>query len=228
MPEAPALARALDQARDVGDHEPLAVATRHAEVRRERRERVVRDLGLRARSAATSSVDLPAFGSPTRPTSATVRSSSREAPLLAVLPGSAVRGTRLRAAASAAFPRPPRPPCATTARAPSPTRSARTPPRRRRRSRRGRARQVVARRRRPASRSARPPWPARWWGWSASQDRSWTPRDDLEDHRAARRRRSRRRARHAACTARSAATPSRCRPGRPRACTAHSSTNAIA
>ena len=46
MPEAPALARALDQPGDVGHDEPLGVVAGDAEVRRERGERVVRDLGL--------------------------------------------------------------------------------------------------------------------------------------------------------------------------------------
>src|SRR5205085_12681550 len=44
--EASPFGGALDQARDVGDHEPT-VASEDAEVRRERGERIVRDLGPR-------------------------------------------------------------------------------------------------------------------------------------------------------------------------------------
>ena len=46
MAEASPFGGALDQARDVGDHEPT-VASEDAEVRRERGERIVRDLGPR-------------------------------------------------------------------------------------------------------------------------------------------------------------------------------------
>ena len=49
--EARALARALDQARDVGDHELALVAFERAEHRLERRERIVGDLRRRAREA---------------------------------------------------------------------------------------------------------------------------------------------------------------------------------
>ena len=53
VPEAPTLARALDQARDVGDHEVGVVVELHdAEVRLERRERIVGDLRLRRRDHA--------------------------------------------------------------------------------------------------------------------------------------------------------------------------------
>jgi len=62
-----------------GDRHPAilgVVEVEHAEVRLERRERVGRDLRRAAVSAARS-VDFPAFGRPTRPTSAIRRSSRR-------------------------------------------------------------------------------------------------------------------------------------------------------
>src|SRR5207247_7961333 len=49
LAEARALARALDEARDVGDDELAVVQPRDPEVRRECRERVIRDLRPRAR-----------------------------------------------------------------------------------------------------------------------------------------------------------------------------------
>src|SRR5438093_964467 len=49
LAEARALARALDEARDVGDDELAVIEPRDAEIRRERRERVIRDLRPRAR-----------------------------------------------------------------------------------------------------------------------------------------------------------------------------------
>ncbi len=121
---------------------------------------------------------MPAFGNPTRPTSATVRSSTRRRFSSPSSPGSDVRGTRLRALASAALPRPPRPPCATTAREPSPTRSAIKPsssettvP-----SGTGTIRSLPVAPSRFALRPATPAG-ARWCGWSAIHDRSWTPRE---------------------------------------------------
>src|SRR5262249_12462845 len=77
---------------------------------------------------AAISDDLPAFGKPTRPISATVlssRVSSRSSP---GSPLSAKPGALRRGDASAALPRPPRPPAAATKRVPVPTRSARTSP----------------------------------------------------------------------------------------------------
>ena len=53
MPEARALGRAGDEPGDVGEHERRLVTDAHdAEMRRERRERIVRDLRLRSRDCA--------------------------------------------------------------------------------------------------------------------------------------------------------------------------------
>ena len=53
MPEARALRRARDEAGNVREYEArLVTDAHHAEVRRERRERIVRDLRLRARHGA--------------------------------------------------------------------------------------------------------------------------------------------------------------------------------
>ncbi len=43
--------RAFDQARQIGEHEIAFVDAHHAELRRERGERIIRDLGARARYA---------------------------------------------------------------------------------------------------------------------------------------------------------------------------------
>ncbi len=51
VPEARAFGRALDQAGDVGDHErAVHVHAHHAQVRMQRRERIVGDLGARRRT----------------------------------------------------------------------------------------------------------------------------------------------------------------------------------
>ena len=67
----------------------------------------------RAAVSAASSVDLPAFGSPTRPTSAMRRSSSRSQRSAPGSPFWAWRGVRWVAVAKWTLPRPPRPPRAT-------------------------------------------------------------------------------------------------------------------
>ena len=105
---------ALDEPGHVGDDEPSGVAAGHAEVRRQRRERIVGDLGPRGREARQQR-RLPAFGRPTSPTSATVRSSRAEGPLLrrlawlGYLRGAVPRRREHRVPSAAATPRP-RPP----------------------------------------------------------------------------------------------------------------------
>ena len=51
VPEAGAAAGALDQSRDIGDHELSLFAVKRPEHRLQRRERIVGDLGLGARQA---------------------------------------------------------------------------------------------------------------------------------------------------------------------------------
>lgn len=83
--------------------------------------------GLAAEIADTSE-DFPADGNPTRPTSATVLSSkvrSRDCPFS---PRSAKPGALRTREASAALPKPPRPPAAASKRVPAPTRSASSRP----------------------------------------------------------------------------------------------------
>ena len=70
------------------------------------------------------SVDLPAFGNPTRPTSASSFSWSRRSLLSPGSPGCTCRGARFVDVAKRALPRPPRPPRATSTRWPSSARSA--------------------------------------------------------------------------------------------------------
>ena len=82
--EAGAFGRAFDQAGNVGDHEALLGRdAHHAEVRVQRGERIVGDLRPRGRDRARSACDLPALGMPSRPTSASTRSSSLSFALLA-------------------------------------------------------------------------------------------------------------------------------------------------
>ena len=102
-----ALARALDQPGDVGDHELAVVELERAEHRLERRERVVGDLRPRARQRA-SSEDLPAFGSPTSPTSASSLSCSSSRASSPGSPRSANRGAWRVGVAKRLLPRPPR------------------------------------------------------------------------------------------------------------------------
>src|SRR5215472_14749827 len=75
-----------------------------------------------------SSVDLPAFGSPTRPTSARSLSERRSRRASPGRPGSAKSGAWRVAVANCALPRPPRPPRAATKRWPSSARSTRGRP----------------------------------------------------------------------------------------------------
>src|SRR6516164_3138491 len=77
---------------------------------------------------AAISEDFPASGKPTRPASATVFSSSTSVWPVPGSPRSANPGARRRGEASAALPRPPRPPCAATYLVRAPTRSASTSP----------------------------------------------------------------------------------------------------
>ena len=51
MPKPPTLGCAFDQARDIGDDEIVFVALDHAEIRNERRERIIGDLGARRADA---------------------------------------------------------------------------------------------------------------------------------------------------------------------------------
>ena len=91
-----AVRRALDEAGDVGHDEASVRLDRdHAEVRVQRGERVVGDLRARAAETRLISVDLPALGRPSRPTSASTRSSrvsSRRSP---GVPSVVRRGARL-------------------------------------------------------------------------------------------------------------------------------------
>jgi hypothetical protein len=84
--EAGAFGRALDQARDMSATTKLRSGAHphHAQVRVQRGERIVGDLRPRVDTAAIS-VDLPALGMPSRPTSASTLSSSFSFALLARL-----------------------------------------------------------------------------------------------------------------------------------------------
>ena len=70
MARARALGRALDQPGDVGEHELALAVVDRAEHRLDGRERIVGDLRRAPASARASSEDLPAFGRPTSPASA--------------------------------------------------------------------------------------------------------------------------------------------------------------
>ena len=70
MTETCAFGSTFDEAGHVGEHEALlGTDTNHAEMRMERRERIVGDLGTGVETAVMK-VDLPALGMPRRPTSA--------------------------------------------------------------------------------------------------------------------------------------------------------------
>ena len=92
VPEAGAVAGALDQPGDVGDHELAVVGVERAEHRLERGERVGGDLRRARASCRASSEDLPAFGSPTSPTSASSLRCSSTRPSSPGSPCSASRG----------------------------------------------------------------------------------------------------------------------------------------
>ena len=99
-----------------------------AEVRLERRERVVGDLGLGRRDAARSACSCPRWGSRRgrrRPCSLSSSRSQRSSP---TSPCSAKLGARRRLDRKRALPRPPRPPSAASQRSPAWTRSASTSP----------------------------------------------------------------------------------------------------
>ena len=128
MPEAGALGRALDQARDVGEDEaPVLRHADDAEVRSQRRERVVGDLRPRARDhrqerrlADVRVAEEARLGEELQ-LEADVRSSPG-------VPGSDVRGAWFHAVLKWMLPRPPLPPLQTMARWPSVVRSTRTSP----------------------------------------------------------------------------------------------------
>ena len=214
--QALALGGALDQAGDVRDHEPIAVPARHAEVRGQRGERVVRDLGLRGGQAGQER-GLPGVRQPDETDVGDRPELHAQALLLAVLPrlgrarnAVARAGERgVAAAASAALARrrraSPRPP----GRRSSPRSSETTVP-----SGTGTSRSLPVAPSRLALRPATPAG-ARWCGWSAIHDRSWTPRETSNTTDAAARRRSRRRDRRGACRARCASRRSRSHRGRP-------------
>ncbi len=125
MPETVALVRALDQAGHVGDDEAAVAAERDdAEVRRQRRERIVGDLRTGRRDPRDQRGLARRWesrrGRRRRAASARRRScfSSPSSP------GSVRRGARFVDETNRALPRPPRPPCATSTRCPSSARSA--------------------------------------------------------------------------------------------------------
>ena len=217
MAEALALARALDQARDVGDDEPVAVAARDAEVRRERGERVVRDLRLRRgqprQQRGLAGVRAARRGRRRRPCGARRAGASPRRPR----PARPCAGRRLRALASARVP---------------PTAAASLGDDRARPLARPGRRSARRRRRRRCRRAPGAPGPCPWRrrAWPLARPRRSAaplvrmvrePRQvvdaaiDLERRPSPRARRCHRRDRRAACTARCASTPSRCRPGRP-------------
>ena len=123
VPEADALARALDQPRHVGDDKlPPVGRLDRAEHGLQGRERVVGDLRARVREARRSD-DLPAFGRPTRPRRRGASAAARVA-LVAGGPTSAKRGACRVELTKRALPRPPWPPRASTTRALGCARSA--------------------------------------------------------------------------------------------------------
>src|SRR6185436_5391875 len=98
---------ALDQAGDIGNHEAAEIIELHdAKLRLERRKRIIGDLG-RAAESREMSVDLPALGNPTRPTSASSFSSSRSRRSWPGRPGSCSVGAWCVDVAKRALPRPP-------------------------------------------------------------------------------------------------------------------------
>ena len=104
--EARALVRAFDQARDVRHHEPLPADVHDAQVGLQRREGVGAD--LRAGSGdGGSRVDLPAFGRPAMPTSASSLRSRRSRTSSPRWPRWAIRGAWWTELANRVLPQPP-------------------------------------------------------------------------------------------------------------------------
>ena len=92
--DAGAFGRALDQAGDVGDDELAALVADHAELRAERGEGIIADLGGGVADRVRK-VDLPALGRPTRPTSASNLRRSHSHISSPALPVWCWRGARL-------------------------------------------------------------------------------------------------------------------------------------
>ena len=90
--EALALARALDEAGDVGDRVPRLARLDDAEVGVQRRERVVGDLRPRGRDRGDRGSTCRPTGNPTSATSATVLSSRRTSPSQPGVPSRAKPG----------------------------------------------------------------------------------------------------------------------------------------
>ena len=119
--------RPFDQPGDVGDRRPAPVLdaeVQDPEVRLERRERVGRDLRAWRRSGRRGASTCRRSGSPTSPTSAIRRSSSRSSFSSPGSPRWACLGAWWVAVAKWVLPRPPRPPLATMTSWPTATRSA--------------------------------------------------------------------------------------------------------
>ena len=120
--------RALDQPRDVGEHELVVVEAHDTEVRLERGERVVGDLGLRRARPPRSASTCPRSGNPTSAASASSLSSSCSHCSSPYSPCSAKLGARRAFDRNRALPRPPCPPRAASQRSPWRTRSASSSP----------------------------------------------------------------------------------------------------
>ena len=217
MPEPDPGGRTLDQPRDVGEHELALAVVDRPQHRLQGRERVVGDLRRGARERAPSSDDLPAFGSPTRPASASSFSRSSIQPDSPGRPRSANRGVWRVEFAKRLLPWPPsaaggddRPLARLDQVVAAPLEpldlrfpaAPRRPRPRRGRRGAGRPRRGRRARRAGAARSAAPP------------DRGATGRRPAPRRRRVRRRR--RRGRRAARAPRGETRPRRCRRRRPR------------
>ena len=158
--------RAFDQPGHVGDDEAAVVAQADdAEIRRQRRERVVGNLRAAPPRCARSASTCRRSGKPTRPTSASSFSSSRRSFLSPGSPGCTLRGARLVDVAKCALPMPPRPPlrdehALVRLRRGRPAGAAARPGRRSSRRR--------ACRSAPAARGRAPLWPVRFEPWPCS------------------------------------------------------------
>ena len=122
MAEAGALGGPLDQPRDVGEHRLAVLALDRAQLRRERRERVVGDLRLRPRQPAQQR-GLARVRQPDQADVGQQLQPQLDPARLALVPFSANRGAWRVEVAKRLFPCPPRPPWATTARWPASTSS---------------------------------------------------------------------------------------------------------